>query len=86
MIDGKSNPNNSLSSLLLMVTYERTMLEISTKYYCEECFPVDNKGTQDACQLHPPQQLLFTLLRQRTFHLQIYMLILFGSDYNYFVG
>ena len=29
-----------------MVIYERTMLEISTKYYSEENFPIDNEGAQ----------------------------------------
>lgn len=58
MIDGKSNPNHSLSSLLLKVIYERTMSEISTKYCGEESFPTENEGAQVACQLHPPQLVL----------------------------
>lgn len=79
------NPDNSLSSLLLMVIYERTMLEIFTKYYSEESFPKDNKGAQAACQLHLPQQGPFTFLI-KTFLFQICVFMLFGSDYNDFAG
>lgn len=52
----------------------------------EKSFPLDNERSQVVCQLHLLQQVLFTVLRERTFHLQFCMLILSGSNYNYFAG
>lgn len=53
-MDGKINPNNSWSSLVFMVIYERIVTEISTNCISEESFPIDNEGGQVTCQLHSP--------------------------------
>lgn len=77
--------------LLIMVFYEKTISQISTKYYSEDSFPTDNKEAQVVCQPHPPQQVLFTLLSRECKVLRELFTLksvfkLFCSVYHYFAG